>query len=111
MAKKQIKAKSCGHTHVLRPNTYQEIGKNIGELVEAKQIAYGDSFGKSCEILKTLYPNGINIDQYEELLSITRVIDKLFRIATNKDSTGESPWADIAGYALLSINRLDRRNK
>jgi hypothetical protein len=37
------------------------------------------------------------------MLAITRVIDKLFRIATKKDAFGESPWRDICGYAILGI--------
>ena len=31
------------------------------------------------------------------------MIDKLFRIATRKDAFGESPYRDIAGYALLGL--------
>ena len=38
-----------------------------------------------------------------DMLAITRVIDKLFRIATKKDAFGESPWRDICGYAILGI--------
>ena len=32
------------------------------------------------------------------MLAITRVVDKLFRIANRKDAFGENPWQDIAGY-------------
>jgi hypothetical protein len=44
-------------------------------------------------------------EQYGDLLAITRVIDKLFRLATKKNAFGESPWRDICGYALLGIAR------
>src|SRR6185436_3957030 len=37
---------------------YVTIGQEIGELVEKKQQAYGDSFGKSGAVLRILYPNG-----------------------------------------------------
>jgi len=37
------------------------------------------------------------------MLAITRVLDKLFRLATRKDAFGESPWNDICGYAILGI--------
>lgn len=86
-------------------NSFVDIGKKIGELVERKNAAYGDSFSLSCEVLKIFYPNGVAVDQYRDLLTITRVIDKLFRIATDKDAMGESPWNDIAGYSILSIWR------
>ncbi|MBW2598588.1 MAG: hypothetical protein JRC60_00445 [Deltaproteobacteria bacterium] len=34
-------------------------------------------------------------------MAVTRIIDKLFRIATDKDALGESPYHDIAGYGIL----------
>ena len=84
-------------------NIYEEIGRDIGCLVDKKQKQYGDSFGKSGYILNILYPNGVPVDQYTNLLTLTRVIDKLFRVATNHPSDEESPWKDIAGYALLAL--------
>jgi hypothetical protein len=84
---------------------YAKIGRDVGRLVAEKQAAYGDSFGKSGAVLRALYPNGISAEQLDDALTITRVIDKLFRIATDKDALGESPWRDVAGYALLAIRR------
>ena len=37
------------------------------------------------------------------MLAMTRIIDKLFRIATHKDAFGESPFKDIAGYGILGV--------
>lgn len=82
---------------------YQEIGEEIGRLVQEKNEAYGDSFGQSCKILEVLYPDGIQPVQYRDALAITRVIDKLFRLANKKDAFGESPWRDICGYAILGV--------
>ena len=75
--------------------------ETIGKLVEEKNAAYGDSFLKSEQIVKILYPNGVKPEQYTDMLGMVRVIDKLFRLANDKDAFGESPWKDIAGYALL----------
>jgi hypothetical protein len=86
-------------------NDYSKIGADIGSLVGQKQEAYGDAFGRSHLVLEALYPNGIQVEQYAELLTIVRVVDKLFRIATDNDPSGESPWGDICGYALLSLKR------
>jgi len=36
--------------------------------------------------------------------NLLRVIDKLFRIASQKEAFGENPWQDIAGYGLLKCN-------
>lgn len=82
---------------------YREIGEEIGRLVQEKNEAYGDSFGQACRILEVLYPTGINPAQYRDALAITRVIDKLFRLANKKDAFGESPWRDICGYAILGV--------
>lgn len=88
--------------------SFLEIGTSIGSLVEEKNKAYGSSFEKSSEIIKILYPNGVQPDQYTDLLAITRLIDKLFRIASNKDAFGESPWQDIAGYAILGVSKDEK---
>lgn len=82
---------------------YHEIGEDIGKLVQEKNEAYGDSFGQACRILEVLYPNGIQPSQYRDALAITRVIDKLFRLANKKDAFGESPWRDICGYSILGV--------
>lgn len=85
--------------------TFIEIGTNIGALVEKKNKAYGNAFAESCKILEVLFPNGVPVEKYTDLLTITRILDKLFRIATDKDALGESPFGDIAGYAILALKR------
>ena len=91
--------------------TFKDIGSEIGELVDQKNAAYGSSFAESYKILSVLYPNGIKPEQYTDALAIIRVIDKLFRIATAKDAFGESPWKDIAGYAILGVANADKKEK
>ena len=87
---------------------YAVIGQSIGKLVKEKQAAYGDSFGKAGDILCILYPNGIPLEKLDDALTIVRIVDKLFRIATDRDALGESPWRDIAGYSLLAVERVER---
>jgi len=84
---------------------FAKLGLEIGELVAKKQVAYGDSFSKAGEVMKILYPNGISNEAFQDALTVVRVIDKLFRIATKKDAFEESPWRDIVGYGLLSVAR------
>ena len=88
---------------VLMKPDYEKIGKEVGALCAEKNDAYGDSFGQACRILEVLYPDGIQPTQYRDALAVTRVIDKLFRLANKKDAFGESPWRDICGYAILGI--------
>jgi hypothetical protein len=84
---------------------FEKIGAKVGKLVAEKQEAYGDSFGRSGDVLRQLYPNGIQPDQYDDLLTIARILDKLFRIATMKDAFGENPYQDIVGYGILGMGR------
>jgi hypothetical protein len=86
----------------LSVSDFLRVGAEIGELVASKNTAYGDSFAQSCRILEVLYPSGVRIEQYRDMLGVVRVIDKLFRIATRKDAFGESPWRDIAGYGVVA---------
>lgn len=90
--------------------SYTETGEDIGALVDRKNRAYGDSFTKSGEILKILYPNGVKLGEFKTLLAVTRIIDKLFRIATDKHAFDEAPWTDIAGYALLMVGDKSKVN-
>jgi hypothetical protein len=87
--------------------TYEQVGREVGELVTRKQAQYGDSFAKSGEIMRVLYPDGISDEHVHDALVVVRIIDKLFRIATGHPSDTEDPWTDIAGYSLLKI--MERR--
>ena len=86
-------------------NIYEKTGLELGTLLVKKQQAYGDSFGKAGKVLHILYPNGVKSDQYDDLLTVARILDKLFRIATDRDALGEDPYGDIAGYGLLAMVR------
>lgn len=90
---------------------FKRIGREIGELVAEKNAAYGDSFARSGEFLKLLYPNGIKPEQYHDALGLVRVFDKQMRIATDKDALGESPWRDIAGYGVLGVAASEEASK
>lgn len=78
----------------------KEIAAEVGEVVVEKNIAYGSSFEKCGDFLKLLYPDGIRPEQYTDALLIVRMFDKMMRIASRKDAFGESPYKDMAGYAV-----------
>ena len=92
-------------------NKYEQIGQEIGKLVDEKNAAYGSSFAEAHKILSVLYPSGIKPEQYTDALAIVRVLDKLFRIANQKNAFGESPWKDIAGYAILGVANNEKEEK
>lgn len=83
--------------------TLSEEAAKIGALLEKKNAAYGNVFEQTAQVLRVLFPNGVAPVQYQDLLTITRIIDKLFRIANDKNAFSEDPWSDIAGYAILSL--------
>lgn len=87
------------------------LGKavDIARLVKEKNVAYGSSFDNAGELLKILYPSGIPTDQYDTALALTRIFDKMFRLANKPDAFGESPWNDIVGYALLGAVKSDEK--
>jgi hypothetical protein len=89
---------------------YINLGKKVGILVGEKQEAYGDSFGRSGAVLREMFPDGIKPEQYGDLLTIARILDKLFRLANNPGAFDESPYRDICGYALLGINRQNQKS-
>ena len=91
-----------------KSNSYEKLGKEIGALVDEKQRLYGDSFNRSGGVLRVLYPDGVKPDQYGDLLTLVRILDKLFRIATSASGDEESPYMDIAGYGLLGARRATK---
>ena len=95
------KDEPTGSVSSISKESYETIGRELGALTQQKNNAYGDSFRRSGLLLKELYPDGVAPEQYQDMLAVVRVIDKLFRIATDKDAFGESPWKDVAGYGIL----------
>lgn len=99
--KNTIIQKQQKHDEEDKMRKFEKKAREIGVLLEEKNAAYGNAFIESERVLKVLYPNGVRPDQYTDMLAITRVLDKLFRIANRKDAFGENPWEDIAGYGIL----------
>ncbi|WP_141328327.1 hypothetical protein [Myxococcus sp. AB025B] len=89
------------------PPDYAGLGAAVGHLVTEKQRAYG----KAVHVLALLYPDGIPRAKFDDALAVVRVVDKLFRVATDRDALGESLWRDIAGYALLATERVERQRR
>ena len=86
-------------------NKFEKIASNLATILSMKNDAYGNAFDKTTQILTLLYPHGIKVDQYKDIHVIVRMLDKLSRIARDNDPMGESPYMDIAGYAILSLAR------
>jgi hypothetical protein len=91
--------------------TFQQIGTRIGALVQVKNDAYGSSFATAGAAFRLLYPNGLRPEQYDDMLLLARIWDKLMRIATDRDALGENPFQDIIGYGILGVALHQRDEK
>ena len=105
-----FKRESLSKTTTKPTGKYKKLGKEIGQIVDEKNEAYGDSFAVSGDFLELLYPNGIKPKDYTDALCLVRIFDKCKRIATRKDVFDESPYRDIAGYALLGAMKDSDNN-
>ena len=101
--------------------TFQALANKLGEKVAAKNLAYGNAAVISGKILELIFPDGVPPSKYRDLLLISRILDKIMRIANKKDAFGESPYEDLMGYGLIGLKadeeekcrnlRLKRRKK
>jgi hypothetical protein len=98
-------------TNCTTKSDYELAAESIGKLVTEKNKAYGNSFEDAEKFLQLLFPNGIPVESYSDMLCIVRIFDKLKRIATNKDAFGESPYNDIMGYAILGLVKDKKQGK
>lgn len=79
----------------------EQCGKELGIMLDEKNIAYGDSFGTTGAFIKLLYPNGVPVDQYDNVQAFVQMFNKMKRIATLENAFHEDPKKDLAGYAVL----------
>ena len=91
------------------PKTFQEkVNQILGDmaiLVGKKNQVYGNAAGKTKQFLQLLYPKGVPVEAYDDMLLLVRVFDKQMRIATAQgqlDPLGEDPWSDILGYSAIA---------
>lgn len=84
-------------------NKYITTAKEIAALVSLKQQQYGNAINSTGDFLKSLYPNGIAPQQYNDLGVIIRMFDKMKRIS-NGNQGDENAWNDLMGYALLKAS-------
>ena len=89
------------------PERIRQTAREVGEITAIKSEAYGDSAGTAGAILAILWPDGVPVDRYGDMLLVVRVLDKLSRLAHDPAAFGESPWLDVCGYGLVGASRKD----
>jgi hypothetical protein len=97
-----------GRTTVIK--TYQQIAAELGELVQRKNAAYGNSVDAGDRIMAILYPAGITPQRMPRALRLVRILDKVNRYATDNDSFGESPLIDVAGYCITILHEEQKES-
>jgi hypothetical protein len=86
------------------PERLESCGQEITGLVVEKNKAYGSAINKVHAMMMVLYPNGIPVSKYMDMLIMVRSMDKLCRIADGDPSAfGENPWRDVAGYGIIGM--------
>ena len=93
-----------------KDDIFMQLATDLGKLLAEKNQAYGDAFSKTTQILTLLYPNGIKVEQFKDVHVLVRMLDKMSRIAQDNDPMGESPYKDLAGYAILAQANLIAQN-
>jgi len=94
---------------ISRPGLFEQLGAEVGRLVDHNQRRYGDSMGKAPRLLEIWWPTGVPVKDYRKLLGITRIVDKLNRIVADKEDDNEDAAKDLAGYGLLMSRQLETR--
>jgi len=93
-----------------KDDIFMQLATDLGKLLAEKNQAYGDAFSKTTQILTLLYPQGIKVEQFKDVHVLVRMLDKMSRIAQDNDPMGESPYKDLAGYAILAQANLIAQN-
>lgn len=88
---------------------YERIGREVGELVDNKNKAYGNSVNCTELFLRALWPQGIPVEAYPDVGPFTRIFEKMKRTASEKAvEDTEDPREDIAGYGIILAERKKR---
>jgi hypothetical protein len=84
------------------PGKYERHAADIDALVDRKNAAYGDSFRKSGDVFRILYPHGIKPEQLDDALVLVRIVSQNIAHRQSKNSIrGRS----VRGYCRVrSVN-------
>ena len=58
---------------------FEELAKEVAQLVDQKNEEYGNCYGISSELLKLFAPDGISPDKYNDIAILLRLVEKLKR--------------------------------
>jgi len=86
---------------------YEKLGNDIKPIVEKLESDYGHSLGETKEILKMMYPNGVNQEQLGDVVSIVRMLDEMFKVAridgAVSDENRDEVWKEMIAKAFATV--------
>lgn len=83
---------------------YVPTARIVGKLLNQKREAYGGRHTDTGRIMEALFPDGVPKETVHLVPVVSRILDKLMRLCKgNEELFKESPWLDIAGYAILML--------
>lgn len=104
-----------GESEGILTGVYETLAAEIGRMTDSKAAQYGNASVKVEAIMKVLYPEGVPVYALRNALLITRMLDKVCRIANQGpdglDKGGEDPFRDLAGYALIGAQNAKDASK
>lgn len=97
---------------------FENMGWDIGKLIDKKQMAYGDSVSKTYKLMQIFLEQYENEDEtytipkslLKHILLQVRMIDKQNRIFSNPDGDlmEENPYSDTVGYGMLGVRMCEK---
>lgn len=99
---------SCGVSMI---EEYHPFTQDLDLMIARKNASYGDSVGKSAQMLAVVCPNGIPSKIFHRAHLLIRIMDKVCRLFSPTITTNEAidAWKDIAGYSRLAIGLEERQ--
>lgn len=88
----------------------EKIVEPFPAFLAEKAEKYGEAFENCGDFLRLVFPEDVQPKDYEKLLYVTRVYDKLCRIAKGAESE-ENPVKDILGYSMLELLRNEKHER
>lgn len=84
---------------------------NIQHVLDAREKTHGqfESHANVAQTLKGLVLSNIDKNNFVEREAMSMILHKIARI-TNGDPSYVDHWIDIAGYAQLVVNHLEKKH-
>ncbi len=88
---------------------FEELAKEVAQLVDQKNVEYGNCYTVAPELLKLFAPDGISPDKYNDIAILLRLVEKIKRGFGGEIS--RDLWQDIVGLGLNGLKIYNERHE